>query len=154
MKRKNVCRVYRCTEPPYLGGLCKVHADEDHNKTQRRSTAVDALHYGVIDKALPSNPAYQDDFSRLCRWWNAACDSVNHRIPHKVLRDEAESALGWCIALAQDIIDAERAFRSGATYDSTLLDHQRKLTWERFDNLERGLMSNGVERPKSSDHHR
>lgn len=154
MKRKPVCGVHRCTEPPYLGGLCEAHAEQDRIKKQRRDIAIDALHFGVIDAALPSNPAYRDDFSRLCSWWDAACHSVRHSIPHKVLRDEAEYAMEWCIALAQDIIDAERAFRSGAPYDSTLLDHKRKLTWERFANLERGLMSNGVERPKSSDYRR
>lgn len=145
MKRKNVCRVYRCTESPHLGGLCKAHAAEASEKERRRNDALEVLHFGVIDKALPSDSTIREELKRLGVWWRAACDSLNYSIPHAVLKDEAEAATSWCIALAQELIEAERAARAGEPFDPTLLNYTRQWVWERFSNLERGLMSNGVE---------
>lgn len=146
MKRKKYCSVYRCTEPLYLGGLCELHEEKARVKALRYDDALEALHYGVIDGALPTDAAIREEFNRLVHWWRAACDSLNYRIPHAVLKDEAEPAIFWCIALAQELIDAERAIRAGKPFDKTLLNGTRQWVWERFDSLERGLMSNGVAR--------
>lgn len=148
MKRKKHCSVYRCEEPPYLGGLCQIHAEEAQVKARRREDALVVLHYGVIDGVLPSDPEIRAELGQLAIWWHAACDSLNYHIPHAILRDEAEPAASWCIALAQEIIDAERAFRAGKSFDKTILNGTRQWVWERFGNLERGLMSNGIARPE------
>lgn len=150
MKRKKQCLVYGCEEPPYLGGLCQIHAEEARMKAQRRDDALEVLHCGVIDGAVPSDPEIREELVRLRRWWHAACDSLNYRIPHAVLKDEAEPATSWCIALAQELIDAERATRAGKSCDKTMLNGTRQWVWERFDNLERGLMSNGIARPEKN----
>jgi hypothetical protein len=64
----------------------------------------------------------------------------------EVLSDEAEYAIEWCIALAKEIVDAEIAFRKG-TPSSYSLESTREWVWERFHNLEKGIMSNGIKRP-------
>jgi hypothetical protein len=148
MKRKKACSVYRCTNPPYLGGLCEVHAEEAEVKARRQDDALELLHRCVIDGAVPSDPMIREEFDRLSVWWRRACGSVNNSILDAILKDEAEAAVSWCINLAQELVDAERAIRSGKTFNKTLLNHTRQLVWERFGNLQRGLMSNGIERPK------
>lgn len=148
MKRKKFCRHDNCSELPYLGGLCELHAAEARSKLQRRENAVSALHHCIIDDALPSDPTVKNELLRISEWWRVACSSLNHQRQHAVLRDEAEAATSWCIALAQELVDAERAYRAGKKYERTMLDATSQWVWERFRNLERGLMSNGVERPK------
>lgn len=59
--------------------------------------------------------------------------------------DEADAALEWCIALAQEIIDAERAHRTGGRV-SDKLEATRHWVWDRFNNLEAGRHSNGTAR--------
>lgn len=142
--------MYRCEEPPFLGGLCETHADEARVKARRRDDALEVLHYGVIDGALPSDPKIREELTRLGRWWRSACDSLHHSTPHAILKDEAEPATSWCIALAQELIDAERAARAGRSFDNTMLNGTRQWVWERFSNLERGLMSNGVARSEKN----
>lgn len=148
MKRKKLCSVYRCTHPPHLGGLCESHAEEARIKAQRNEDALEALHFGVIDGKLPTDSTIREDLNRLGARWRDACHSINYRIQNGVLKDEAEAATSWCISLAQELIDAERATRVGRAFDPTMLNYTRQWVWERFSNLERGLMSNGVERPK------
>ena len=63
-----------------------------------------------------------------------------------VLRDETEYAPEWCIAIAKAIIKEEIDFRAGREADATTA-YLKKSSWERFENLEAGLMSNGIERP-------
>lgn len=133
-------------QPPYLGGLCKAHSEEARARELRRNDALEALHFGVIDRTLPSDLTIRDELDRLRVWWRAACFSLNYSIRDAVLRDEAEAATSWCISLAQELVDAERASRAGKQPDVVLLNHTRQWVWERFSNLELGLMSNGVER--------
>lgn len=147
MKRKKSCQHDDCSEPPYLGGLCELHAAEARFKSQRREDAVSALHLFTIDSVAPSDPTVKEELLRISKWWRDACDAIKHQRQDTVLRDEAEAATSWCIALAQELVDAERAYRDGSKYDRTLLDATSQWVWERFMNLERGLMSNGVERP-------
>jgi hypothetical protein len=63
------------------------------------------------------------------------------------LQEEAEFAMEWCITFAQEIVDAERAARKGNPAPSLHMESTRQWVRERFRNLERGLMSNGVPRP-------
>jgi len=125
-----------------------MHAREAEVNAQREEDALELLHRCVIDGSVPSDPMIRDEFERLAPWWRRACDSVNNVLPDVILQDEARAAVHWCINLAKELVDAERAIRSGKTFDRTLLNHTRQLVWERFGNLERGLMSNGIERPK------
>lgn len=148
MKRKKLCSVNRCTEKPHLGGLCNQHAEEARIRALRREGALEALRFGVIDGVLPSDAMVREELRRLSVWWRVACDSLAYRVPHAILKDEAEAATSWCIGLAQELVDAEKASRAGKVFDQTLLNYTRQSTWERFSNLERGLMSNGVKRPK------
>jgi hypothetical protein len=63
------------------------------------------------------------------------------------LKDETEFAPEWCIAIASAIIQEEASFRAGREADAGTL-YVKGLSWERFENLEAGLMSNGVRRPE------
>ena len=146
-KRKSVCRAPRCNKPPYSGGLCQKHSEEETIREERRRVALDALEKGVVGERLPDAPALKEELLRLRVWWFRACDAVNgQRSIGPLPLDEAEHATGWCIALAQEIVDAELALRSGQKPNDRL-EYTREWVWDRFKNLEAGLMSNGIPRP-------
>lgn len=89
------------------------------------------------------NEELRDELLRLITWWHRACNAVNYGRKDPVLRNEAEYAVEWCIALAQEISDAELAFRNGES-PSPALAVTRVWVWDRFRNLEEGLVSNGI----------
>jgi len=60
-------------------------------------------------------------------------------------RDEADYAAEWCIALAQEIVEAERAVIAGKSIPVSFT-LTGEWVWERFRNLEAGLRSNGASR--------
>ena len=144
-RRKFNCSVGTCTEPPYLGGLCKEHSDDRALKERRRDAALNALHMGEVEGRLPDDPELREELLRLQTWWGRACDSVNHERENELLKDEAPYAIEWCISLAAEIVVAEIAIRQRNDVPYTL-QATRYWVWERFSNLEKGLMSNGVER--------
>ena len=144
-RRRRECANQGCSKIPYLGGLCKEHYEEKAEKERRRDGAVNALHTATIADRLPENLELRDELFRLRNWWDRACNAVNYNRRDEVLGDEAEYAIEWCIALAQEIVDAEIAFRAG-NRPSSSLGATREWVWDRFRNLESGLMSNGVKR--------
>ena len=146
VRRKRECTKNRCSEAPYIGELCKKHYEEELAKEPRRKAALKALHTGKINGYFPENPELRDELFRLRKWWNRSCDVVNYNRKDDVLSDEAQYATDWCIALAQEIVDAEIAFRNGDA-PSISLESTREWVWDRFHNLELGLMSNAIKRP-------
>ncbi len=144
MATKRTCRKYGCHESPHRGGLCEAHHDEERLKETRRAAAVTALHNLTIDGKLPENPALKEELRLMRGWWDRAVNSLNYR-PDPLLGGEAEFALEWCISLAQEIVDAEKAFRKGES-PSYMLEATRSWVWDRFRNLEAGLHSNGTSR--------
>jgi hypothetical protein len=148
IKRKQ-CAKYRCTEEPCLGGLCKKHYEESIKKEIRRNAALSALHKAEIEGRLPDNPALREELFLIRKWWFRACDSLNYGRKDEILLDEAEYAIEWCIALAQEIVDAEIASRNKQPIPDSL-EYTKDWVWERFSNLEKGLMSNGIEHPNNN----
>lgn len=141
------CAKADCGEAPYLGGLCEKHHKEKLQEEKRREAALHALHFGKIADRLVENEELRDELARLRQWWFKTCDAVNNNRKDTVLKDEAEYAAEWCIALAQEIVDAELAFRAGSNSPSNYsLVATREWVWQRFRNLEAGLMSNGIQR--------
>jgi hypothetical protein len=145
MKKRHECSAYRCSESPYRNGLCEAHYEENCKKSLRRNAAVNAFHLGVIDGRLAATQELREEFVKIKRWWDRACRATNNNFEDEVLCDETEYALEWCIAIAQEIIDEELAYRLGRV-GNPLSKEIKKIAWERFDNLEAGLMSNGVPR--------
>jgi hypothetical protein len=146
VRRKRECKKNGCSESIYLNELCQEHYEEKVANEQRRKAALKALHTGKIDRYPPENPELRDELFRLRKWWDRACDVLNYNREDEVLSDDAQYAADWCIALAQEIVDAEIAFRNGNPPSKSLAE-TRAWVWERFHNLEMGLMSNGVKRP-------
>jgi len=146
-RKKRKCLESGCLEPPFLGGLCKQHHEEEAEKSRRRTAAINALHTAVIEGRILDNLELRDELMQIRKWWDRACHSVNYNIKDEVLADEAKYAIEWCISLSQEIVDAEIAFRAGNN-PSRQLEATREWVWERFHNLEAGLMSNGVKRQK------
>jgi hypothetical protein len=144
-KRRKDCTKLHCTAPPFLGGLCERHHKDAELKRVRHDTALAALNTGQIDNESVAPGPLRDEFWRLRDWWFAVCNSVNEEREHPVLRDETEYAVSWCIGLAEYIVDEERDGRAGKKDVSH--EYLRRHLWERFENLERGLMSNGIPRP-------
>lgn len=149
--KRRTCRASGCTEDPYLGGLCCRHHDEDERKRRLRQDALDALFHATIDGRLPDDPMLRSELSRLRIWWDRACDSVNYRRETTEMPlEEAQFAVEWCIALAQEIVEAERAIRVGQSPRSSL-HGTRHWVWERLGFLEAGLRSNGLPRRSATN---
>ena|SRR3989442_9408380 len=149
-RRKRLCRASGCSEEPYLGGLCRKHHEEKTIRTQRRDVAIHTLHTAMIEGRLPNDRTLREELLRLREWWDRACIAVQtNRGSELMPLDEAEYALEWCISLAQEIVDAERALRDGNTV-GCLLAATREWVWDRFKNLEAGLRSNGLPRNTAS----
>lgn len=149
-KKTRVCEHDRCSEPPFLGGLCQRHHEEESSRRQLRDDAVRALHAGVVDGGPLKDPELEADWLRLVDRWHRVCLVVQtaHGTP-EMPHEEAEYATDWCISLAQEIIKATRARMRGDHVASSLA-MTRQWVWERFDNLERGLRSNGTSRTRAT----
>lgn len=149
MAKSKLCGEHSCNEPPYMDGLCRNHSDEAHEKSRRYMEAADVLHDGRIDGESIGPGPLREEFLRLQKWWREVCAAGIGHYEHKDLKDETRFGEVWCIAIAQEIIDVERDLRAGKPVDTETSKSRRELTWDRFHNLERGLMSNGKARPLS-----
>lgn len=146
MKMKNLCKEKYCQEHAYLGGLCERHYEEDKTETKARNDAIRTLHQGLIDDRPVQSEAFREELMRLRDWWSRACRAINDSRTDPLLHDEADAAISWCITLTKEIIIAERAFRTNSSHDYQNLEDVRHWVWQRFDNLSKGLMSNGIKR--------
>lgn len=146
MRAIRKCGVSACTEAPYLGGLCRHHHEQESSRRELRDKAVTALHTLRIDGRWPDDLLLRKELLDIHGWWTKACSVVKTGLDSALMpHDEAEYALEWCIALAQEIVLAEVAVRSGEETGSTLAC-TKLWVWERFKNLEAGLCSNGMPR--------
>lgn len=144
-KRRKECAKYRCRETAVIGGLCQPHFDEREKRRVRDDAATQALNTGCIDGRYLPEGELRDEFWRVRDWWHEVCSAMMADREHPVLRDETEYAMYWCIELAALIIDEQR--QVGGEANVRTLQYWRNELWQRFANLERGLMSNGVPRP-------
>lgn len=145
-KRIHQCHETGCLDTPYLGGYCRKHHGIRELKEQRRSAAVRLLHFSVVDDRIPDHPELKAELFKLQNYWRDACDVNIYRRGTKTMPlDEAPYATEWCIALAQEIVDAELAYRAGGQPASGL-EYCQEWVWNRFNNLDKGLQSNGIER--------
>lgn len=127
--------------------MCRKHNEERTVRENRRRVAIATLHTAAVGDRLPDDPELRAELLRLQKWWFRVCDAViEQRSVGPLPLDEAEYASEWCIALAQELVDAELALRSGKKPDARL-EYIRHLVWDRFKNLEASLMSNGIPRP-------
>ena len=149
LKKNSICRERNCVESPYLGGYCRRHHDDYKFKEELRRAAVDALWQLTVDRTLFTQKEYLEEARRISKWWTQACGAVISPNPEDtVFAGEAEYATEWCIRLAEQLVLAERAARSGTVVDEYQLKAVSGWVWERFTFLERGLSSNG--RPQSA----
>jgi hypothetical protein len=147
-KSKTTCTKSRCDEAPFLGGLCKEHAEEDRREELLRRVAISLLERGSIDGELISNSEIKDEVKRICDWWHRVCHARNAGVEDPVLLDETHYGIAWCIAIAKELYQSEIAYRNEEYFNEEHSRHLRKFTWDRFESLEKGLMSNGIPRPK------
>ena len=132
------CKSNRCNKPIYRVGLCDKHYEEQELKQKRKDDAVNVLHHSTIDGSFFTCEAIRNDFIRLQKLWFRVCDIVNDWTKSDTeLNKEADFAVSWCVKLAQELVDAERAFRSNTQYDMTLLRHTQKELWDRYSHLEK-----------------
>jgi len=120
--------------------------NSDDGENRRYIEAADVLHTGSIDGEYIREGPLRDELQRVQKWWDEICGAVNAGREHPILKDETEYGTYWCAAIAREIIDAERDLRAGKPGDTEYRKYTRDETWKRFENLERGLMSNGVAR--------
>lgn len=131
---------------PISAGRCAKHHREYEARRALRHAAITALHKITVDDAVPTHAGYRDEIARLSRLLDEINIVRTHRVgrPHIPL-DEADDAAEWCVALAEQLVEAERNFRQGKEA-SYMLDATREWVWNRFDNLQAGLRSNGLPR--------
>lgn len=142
-KRKLKCLKYSCDERPVSAGYCAAHYAEQEEQRKRREDAVRFLHHYDIDGERLTDAELKEEAVRLWERWRRVCDAVNYqRFTKELPEEEAQYAVDWCIGIAQQIIEAERAVRAGKPKPYRWPNH-----WERFENLDKGLMSNGIQRP-------
>ncbi len=146
-RRRDGCRRLHCGAPVVQFGLCERHHHEAEAESRRHDEAVTALHSGMIDGEYLSAGTLRDEFWRARDWWFQVCEAVNSEREHQLLHDETQYAVSWCIAIAAHIIDEARDMRAGKPGGTDAHNYLRRPYWERFENLSRGLMSNGIERP-------
>ena len=144
-KKQPVCHKDHCNEPPHSGGLCREHYERHIKNEKSREEAIEALANGYIDGVSLTNHNFREQLLEIRKWWFKACDALNYGRTDTVLKDDAQYAVEWCISLAKEIVAAERAFNAGQQ-PSYMLEHTSSWVYERFSNLEKGLMSNGVAR--------
>lgn len=133
-----------CTGDPYSRGLCQKHHEEKNAREQRRNVAINTLSTLAIDGRLPDEPSLKEELLLLQEWWNRARLALqtgdgDHFMP----LNQAEYALEWCISLAQEIVDAELAFRPGKA-PSYALEMTRKWVWDEFKEVEVNLRKKGL----------
>jgi hypothetical protein len=121
-----------------VGGLCERHHAESLAAENLRRDALHALHRGMIEDELLANDELREELEQLQERWVRACDAVNSErsIPLMPL-DEAKYAVEWCIALAQELVLAQRALDADKVIPSTLAS-TRRWVWERLHDLEKG----------------
>lgn len=150
-RKPPTCSRLDCTEQPHLGGLCREHYTEKRIAEDAREAAIQMLHKGVIDGELPKDSRVQDELSRLRPWWDKACICRQTRSGRPFLPyDESESAMEWCIGIAQQLIEHERIWRSGKP-SVDIEAYRREHFWDRFRSLEAGLRSNGTPRDTEAE---
>lgn len=149
MKRSHrVCSESGCDLAPYLGGLCKQHHAEHEREHEKRARALNVLHRRQPDSDVRYTGELAADWRALHSRWDRVCDVVKGQRGTKNLPlSEAEYAIDWCIALAVELLSAEDALAMGNKPPSSL-EITRGWVNERFENLEAGLTSNGLPRPK------
>ena len=103
------------------------------------------LHTGTIDGNVITNEELRIEFFKLQTWWTKTCDAMNYGMFKEVFFGEEQYAIEWCISLTEEIVEDELAFRQGKEPTSSI-QITRKWVWDRFENLEKGLMSNGISR--------
>ncbi len=145
-RAKRTCRQSGCSDDPYLGGLCRNHHEQDQSRRERRDDALTALRSGVIDGELPSDQALYDELRRLRVWWDRACMVAQGGHDTAVMpENEVDFVVEWCIELGQEIVQAQRAVAKGEIRPLSL-SLTSTWVWERLNNLESGLRSNGIRR--------
>lgn len=143
--KQRKCREPDCDEPLYLGGFCKEHHEEDLKRAELRDAAVDLLHKGIVDKSEVTGDEVRAELLELRpRWWRVCEVLQSDRGKPDMPLDEAFYAQEWCVTLAQQLVEAERAIRSGQKQLPHRYPHDQ--LWVRLHNLEAGLMSNGLPR--------
>lgn len=147
-RKPPTCGADDCIETPSMGGLCRKHHEEQNRREERRESALRCLHTRTVADQILTDLSLREELQRLCRWWDDACFAVRTGQDYGCLPlDEARFAMEWCITLAAEIAEAELAIRAGKKPASSL-GATHCWVWDRFANLEKGLMSNGIPRPQ------
>jgi len=150
VKKKSIaCRQRHCDDPPHLGGYCKLHYEKKCKEDADRESALTFLHTGTIDGRLATCPDLAIDIMKIRDWWRQVCQYMQMNKQHPLLQDETECGSSWCIRLGIQIVHAEKAFRNTEPLEQDQLKYARDEVWFRFENIEKGLMSNGIARPES-----
>lgn len=143
--KKIRCIEYGCDERPVSAGYCLTHYTEHEAVRKQRDDAVRFLHHGDVDYERLTDEELRLEAAHLWDRWGKVCAAVSHqRFTAELPADEAPYAVEWCIGLAKQIVEAERTVRAGKPKPFRSRD-----LWERFENLDKGLMSNGLPRKES-----
>ena len=143
-RRKKFC--LKCYEPQYLEGLCRQHYSENQEDISLRTAGRDLIGSRLVDGLPIDNLEIMAEFNELSKRFTIVCSVVNFQHGRDTLPlDEAPAAIDWCILWATELVERVRKQRQGCSFEYEsypMRDHAR----ERFANLDKGLMSNGLPR--------
>jgi hypothetical protein len=118
-----------------MGGLCRVHYDDESRRTHLHEAAITTLHTGEVEGALVDG-TLREDLEQLRDRWFVVCDVVNSgRGKDLVPLEHAEYAKEWCISLAEQIVEAQWAITVGETVASTF-KFTKSWVWKRLHDIE------------------
>lgn len=138
MKKHSKCKARKCNETAQIRGFCRKHHEAQKNADELRQDGQLLLEKGRIDEGYAAVEWIKTDLLKLQPWWIRISVAMNLQNEDQDLKDEAPYVKEWCIALAMEMVKAERASRAGTPWDQGKAEIIRDRVWRRLEGLEGG----------------
>lgn len=142
----HICNKLGCKNEAYLGGLCKKHYEEKQEQEKLVEEASALILKRCLDRKMLTQSTLKHDLEIIADYWRKAARSFQSNCEDDFFRGEEEYALAWCENWAKTIIQFERRYRETGLICQEEYRAEIEHYAERFDNLEKGLTSNGLKR--------
>jgi hypothetical protein len=136
MKKHSKCKARKCNETAQIRGLCRKHHEAQKQADELRQDGQSLLEKGLVDQEHVAVDWIRTDLPKLRPWWTRISAAMNPQNEDKDLGEEAPYAKEWCMALAMEMVKAERASRSGTPEEQGKAEIVRERVWRRLESLE------------------
>lgn len=138
MKKHGKCKARKCNESAQIRGLCRRHHDEQKRADELRQDGQSLLEKGLLDQEHATVEWIRTDLLKLRPWWTRISAAMSLQNEEHDPKDEMPYAKEWCMALAIEMVKAERASRTGVPWDHGKAEIVRDRVWRRLEGLEAG----------------